>query len=83
MLSHARGCQQCPQTIILVARTWIDVLKCYLRSGVECGGTTLPPRATLATMAGEVSGWMMDDLKKPPDLEGDRGGMMMMAMWRY
>ena len=51
----------------------MDVLKCYFRPGVECSGTTLPLRATLATIAGEVSGRMIDSLKNPPGLEGGRG----------
>jgi len=63
-----------------VAWTWIDVLKCYFRSGVEYGGTTLPPRATLATIAGDVSGRMMDSLRNLPGLEGGRGGIVMMMM---
>ena len=40
------------------------------------------PHVMLATIAGEVSGWMMDGLKNPPGLAGDRGRMMMMAMGR-
>jgi len=45
---------------------------------VEYGGT-----ATLATIAREVSGRMMDNMKNPPGFEGGRGGMMMMAMGRH
>ena len=59
------------------------MLKCYLWPGVEYGGTTLPLRVKLATIAWEVSERMRDSLRNPPGLEGGGGGMMKMGMGRY